>query len=694
MGKRAMRHLDVFRTASSPARRRRWERGSRLMVAQTLCAAALSAFGLNPAAAAEAKPGAAPAKAAPAATRVSVDPAAACPEISAQQLSQSTLKPGAVLDRLRAGSDGARARLRELPVREISRTALADMVLGQNLGVQSAAESVAIAQSLVVQRDAVFDPTFFSSLSYTNKFRNPRRDLVTRMRDQDPTTLLQEDNQLLQDQQQNTQLQCLPSLSIDGVQAPANAGCQVPPGISMQQEYASYNSNSDHRAVGSLGVSWNFIIGGAVNDETAPGLSGGEPTPPPITPFAVNGTVSASLSSTWHKPVAPGNGAPTNTTPDYPSGLTFDPYGWNDKLFWTSSANVSLTLPLPYTKNFGYDGSPDYYNYQVARSGQRQSSWSYRSTRNSTLEQALLSYWDLAQAVQTLRTLIELENVLTERKASQQRLFDTGLATRYDLAQLEAQLASLQTQEETTWNSLLSASSHLGTLVSSDQRTLLLPADAEALLRQPVSINQAEAYDRALRTHPDIKAAEESHTASQLTLTYSEHQDLPDVSFSASYGVGQNDAVFGYVNLPQSLAHLAKPDTSNFFIGIQYHVPIGMNATEAAVERARISERQAYDQTRQARQTIVNTVDQALGTARSAQLVVSRSEDDVKLAQCAFDRARDQRELGLAAEFEVLNKYQDLVSARLGLVTAKVNLRKAAIHLLAAQGTLEQDYVR
>jgi outer membrane protein TolC len=222
----------------------------------------------------------------------------------------------------------------------------------------------------------------------------------------------------------------------------------------------------------------------------------------------------------------------------------------------------------------------------------------------------------------------------------------------------------------------------------------LLPADGDALLRQPVVINGDGVYDRALTTHPDIKVAEENYTASKLNLDYSANQDLPDISLSASYSLGENNSVFGYVSLQESLAHLYKPDTSNLFVGLQYHLPIGMNATGAALDHARIVERQAYDSTRLARQTVVNSVDQALGVARSAELVVGQSRDDLKLAQCAYDRAREQRELGFVAEFEVLNKYQDLVSARLGLITAEVNLHKAQVNLLAAQGILERDYVR
>jgi len=682
VAKLAMTHPDIFRTAPSPARRRHRGR-SGLTAASAVCAGVLLTLG--PAIAADtvpapAKAAAAPARSVPAqsapakpAPAVAAAPVAACPAVAETRPAAS--RSQSLLDRLRAGADGARARLRGLTVREISRDALAGLALRQNLTIQSSAEGVAIAKALVTETDAVFDPTLFSSLSYTNRYNNPRHDWISRFRDQNPGAVLDEENRLRQAQIQgsapaDTQgtFQCLPTTTVDGVQAPSTPGCQLRPVISLQEEFASFEQLSDHKVTGTIGASLAFVIGGSA---------------------------SVSVTSNWHKPAAMSTqGTPTLTDPAFPTGATFDPYGWDEKLFWTSSASLSVTLPLPWTKNFGFEGNPTYYDYQLAQSNDRKAGWSDRTTRNGTLEQALVTYWDVTQSVQTLRALLELRAVLEERGGSQKRLFDAGLATRYDLAQIEAQRAALDTQEETAWNALLVSSSHLGTLIAGDQQALILPADAEALLRMPVTIDQAGVYDRALTTHPAIKAQEEDHDASKLSLSFRENQDLPDLSMSASFGVGQTDAAYGYASLPLSLAHLIKPDTSNFYVGIQYHLPIGMNATEAALDRARIEERQSYDRTRQVRQQVVNAVDVALGNARSAQAVAHQSEEDLRLAQCAYDRARDQRDLGLVAEFEVLNKYQDLVTARLGLISARVAFRQAHVHLLAAQGTLEQDYVR
>lgn len=604
-------------------------------------------------------------------------PAAAAPRIATPKTLHALL-----VERLRNGTipDGARARLQELQVRELPLASVPGVVLERNLDILSAIEGLGIARTLVTQSDAFFDPTLFSSLSYTNRFTSRRVDVIGRFREVDPSTRLAEEQRIRDAQAQGIDVadpeaagSCTPNVNVDG-ELIASSPCTFPPVYSVDSEYASFESRSDHRSTGSLGAGIQLPFGGSA---------------------------TLSLSSTWHKPAASSSsGTPPLTSAAYPNGGDpYDPFGFNDrKMFWTSSAGVSLSMPLPYTKGFGNDGNPGNFSLRMAQSGERRAGWSTKSARNNNLAQALLGYWDLVGSGRTLQTVLELRGTLTERLASQKRLFDSGLATRYDLAQVESELASLDSREEAAWNSLLTQSNRLLTLVATDQRVLLVPRDFEDAIRRPLAVggpaSGEDHYQLALTTHPDIKAQEEDHDASRVTLAFRDNQNQPDLSLSASFGVSQSDAVFGYESLPQSLARLAKPDTTNFFIGVRYRLPLGMNQTEAALERARLEEKQAYDRTRLVRQQVVNAVDQSLGDMNSAEALVQQSEADLKLAEFAFDRAREQRDLGLVAEFEVLSKYTDLVNARLGLVSAQVELRKAHIRLLAARGTLEQDYVR
>ena len=441
------------------------------------------------------------------------------------------------------------------------------------------------------------------------------------------------------------------------------------------------------------------------------------------------------------------SGSPALASPYYPDGLTYDPYGWSGKLFWTSSASLSLSLPLPFTKGFGEEGNTAAYSRTVSEYGSKRTQFGEKSQRNQRLSDSLQAYWELVRIANDLKVLGELRTVLGERLATQKRLVASGVATRYDENQVEVQLANLDVSEETDWNQLVTQSNRLLTLMAAEQRALLLPANPEAALtaglppgllggavsasgaqgepsaalsgtggdspatiqlqyasldpgadREPAGAGPAAGSEGALAdiltNHPDIKLQEQNYEISKTTLAYRENQSLPDISFSFSASTAQSDAVFGYGTWGQSLAHLIHPDTANFTVGLRYRYPLWNNAAEASLSRARIEERQAWNQVRDTRQSVTIAIDRATADLKSAQVVVRQSDQDVSLAGFAYDRAKEQRDLGLISEFEVLNRYSALLSARLNRSTALANVQKAHVRLLAAQGILESRYGR
>ncbi len=593
---------------------------------------------------------------------------------------------------------GAKARILSLSRRSITLDEIAATVSGNNLSNRASAEAVKVSEALVDQRDAVFDPTVFAGLSYTNSFTKARKEDVGRERDQDVLQLNDEEKARIAEENaeraangeppvdpNNARFLCFP-VEVDGQTFPPQGGgvdidgdgdqdlqinsedCFLPPAFSVEPENASFESRSTHNATGALGAGLTFPFGGSA---------------------AIN------LSSTWRKPAFAGTGgAPSLTSAAFPTGLTLDPFGWNDKPFWTSQFEVSAEMPLPFTRNFGYEGSPNYFSLEVARSGARRSSFTERSVRNASLTRALLAYWDLVQNVEDLKTFQLLREVLVQRQASQRRQFDAGLLTEYDVEQIDVELANLQSEEEISWNFLIVNSNRILTELGQRERVIFVPSDEQERLDRRHEVDEAMAFRTALETNPDIKVAEEDHDLSETTVTFRQNQDLPDVTLSASFGVGQTDAVFGYASLWNSLGNLVRPDSSEVFVGVRYTVPLGMNATEAQLARARVQEQQAFDRERQIRQQVVNAVDRAISDLLTTAAVVRQSEQDLRLAQLAYEAAQIQRDEGLVSEFEVLNRYSDLLSARRTRSAAQVSHQKSFVQLLSAQGILEQEYVR
>lgn len=555
---------------------------------------------------------------------------------------------------------GTRAALQGRPVRPVTLRAVVGETLGQNYDILAAEESVGAARALVTRNEAAFDPTLFSSLNYTWTDSYQRTAGIGRLRESSAfAEIADEDNP----EKKKDFPAPLPCINIDGEPVESSTeGCNRPLEFRHETEFASgkpFNPGDNLRL--NLGAGMRFPFGGQA---------------------------SLSVGTTYRKKYS--FQAPFLTTP-----LSVEnPFGWGSSMPWTSQASLAVALPLPYTKGFGFEAAPESVSLKLAQSGERRSVWERQSTRNSSLAQALLAYWDLIEGAERVRIFTDRRKTVEERKARARRQFEQELTTAYEVEQVNVQLANLDSRQEIAWNQYQIASGRLSTLMAGESRAVLVPADAAAALARPLRANTAGAHDRALDRHPDLKVQQENLDARKTTLGFRENQTLPDLTLSASFSVGQTDTAFGYRDPGTSLAKLTRPDTNNFFIGLRYVVPFGNTQAEAALSRARLEEKQAYDLGRETRQRVLTQTDRALHEFQSAEAVAGRSEEDLKLARFAYDRAVEGEDQGLTSGFEVINRFDDVLTAQLARTAAQIALRKAHIRLLFAQGVLEEEYTR
>jgi outer membrane protein TolC len=565
-------------------------------------------------------------------------------------------------------STGVRSLLDSLIPREVTLDIVADTILRENFNLLAASEAVNSTGAAIVQKDAAFDIGMFASVNLSVSKTADRIQTVGRPRTADTDLTRDDDADGIPDFVQggtNTVEE------VDGEKIPCvyeddelvNGGigpglCGTVPVYSEKLEAASLKGAPNKRATGSIGVSKVFAFGGQG---------------------------SLSFSSTYNQKT--GAQAPALTRPISAE----DPFGWGESLFWTAGASLSATMPLPYTKGFGQAGSPESFALAAARVTDQRAMLAERAARNATLAEATQLYWDMIRNLQDITILNELKLVLDQRHSRVERLIGSGTFTKYELGQIDQELAAFTLREEAAWTQYLLRSNSLLTLMAADPDTVLIPVDAEALLVTKVPDPPSDAYDRALIGNPEIMVAQRDLDLAKLALEFRDNQSLPDIDLVITAQLTQSDATFGFSNPGSALLNLRKPDQTNIFIGIRYLYPLGNQAARAALDRARIDERNAFDRARLARQKIVNSVDRALADLRGAEGVMLVSRGDTELARFSYERILDERERGLATEFEVVNRYQDILSARLNEASANVEMHKAWVRLSAAQGTLEEE---
>lgn len=295
-----------------------------------------------------------------------------------------------------------------------------------------------------------------------------------------------------------------------------------------------------------------------------------------------------------------------------------------------------------------------------------------RFTEQTVLLNAVTAYMNLLLAQATLDinrgyvdALIQLLKETRDRRGS-------GQLTRTDLAETGARLASGRF-------SLLSAQSNVDT--------------AKALYRQVIGVDPgrlasatpvdrfspgtlAKAIKQGETQNPSVLAAIYGVDAAELAVKVSEGALYPNLSLTASAAQQWTPDVFTTSNTQASI------------VG-QLTVPIYQGGAEYSTIRQSKetvgAQRHTLDVNRdQARETVVQTW-AWLGAAKGQ---IDAATAQVNEAEIAFDGVREEANLGQRTTLDVLIEQQELLNARINLITAQHDRVLASYTLLAAVGDL------
>jgi outer membrane protein len=136
----------------------------------------------------------------------------------------------------------------------------------------------------------------------------------------------------------------------------------------------------------------------------------------------------------------------------------------------------------------------------------------------------------------------------------------------------------------------------------------------------------------------------------------------------------------------QSLAVL---ETLQASVAAQLTVPIYQGGSEyAAIRQAKETLGQRRIDLDVARDQVQATVTQAWGQLDAAKAQIDATQSQVTAAEVALNGVREEARVGQRTTLDVLNAQQDLVNARVALVTAQRDRVVASYTVLAATGAL------
>ncbi len=298
-----------------------------------------------------------------------------------------------------------------------------------------------------------------------------------------------------------------------------------------------------------------------------------------------------------------------------------------------------------------------------------------RTTEQTVLLNAATAYMNLLQTAAILELQRSNVNVLEVTLRQTRDRFTAGEVTRTDVAQAESRLAAGRSQ-------LSLAESNYVTAQAQYQQVIGVPAPRRQAPAAPVDRLSPPTLDGAIARgrseHPTITTAMYNVDVALYQVKVAEGALAPTLS-----AVGAVTKNYGSTN---SLAVLENLSAS---IAAQYTVPIYQGGTEyAAIRAAKETLGQRRLDLDTARDQVQSTATQAWGQLEAAKAQINATQAQVTAAEVALNGVREEARVGQRTTLDVLNAQQDLVNARVALVTAQRDRVVASYTVLAACGSL------
>jgi len=297
-----------------------------------------------------------------------------------------------------------------------------------------------------------------------------------------------------------------------------------------------------------------------------------------------------------------------------------------------------------------------------------------RLTEQTVLLNAATAYMNLIRDAAILDLQRRNVEVLQEQLRQTRDRFNVGEVTRTDVAQAESRLAAARAQVLTAESNFTTSRSTYRQVIGVEPGRLAPATPVDRL--SPSVLPQAIIEARARQ--PLVTTAMFNVDVAVWQVKIAESSLYPTLSV-----VGSAQQSYGST---QSLTALQVFSAS---VGGQLSIPVYQGGTEyATIRQAKetLSQRRIdLDTARdQAQQTLV----QSWGQLDAAKAQIQATETQVNASEIALNGVREEARVGQRTTLDVLNAQQELVNARVALVTAQRDRVVASYALLAAVGRL------
>jgi outer membrane protein len=324
-----------------------------------------------------------------------------------------------------------------------------------------------------------------------------------------------------------------------------------------------------------------------------------------------------------------------------------------------------------------FDGNQAFNNTRQAESQVFGARETLRNQEMTTLFNAASSYMNVLRDTATLELQRNNVEVLEEQLRQTRDRFNVGEVTRTDVAQAEARLAGARSQASLAEANLRTSMASFRQNVGVEPRSLAPGRPLDRVL--PSSLAAALAI--GLKEHPAIIAGLHGVDVAELQVKVNEGQLYPTVGLT---GAVTRRFDTGSANSDVTSASLVGRLTIPIYEGGAVYSTV-RQAKETAGQR-RIDVETTRDQVRAA-------VVSAWGQLEAARAQIIASQAQVQATETALAGVREEARVGQRTTLDVLNAQQELLNARVNLITAQRDRVVASYSVVQAIGRLTTRFL-
>ncbi len=300
-----------------------------------------------------------------------------------------------------------------------------------------------------------------------------------------------------------------------------------------------------------------------------------------------------------------------------------------------------------------------------------------RVTEQTVLLSAVTAYMNLLRDTAILDLQRRNVEVLQEQLRQTRDRFNVGEVTRTDVAQSESRLAAGRSQVLTAEANYKASAATYRQVIGSDPGKLSPGTPVDRF--SPRNLNGAVGV--ATASHPSVTLAQFNLDAAQLQVKVAEGALYPTLSVQ---GTVQKNWL--------SQQNLSIMESYNASVIGTLSVPIYQGGAEySAIRQAKETLGKTRLDMDSARDSVRQNVVQSWGQLEAAKSNIDATTSQVQAAEIALNGVREEARVGQRTTLDVLNAQQELVNARVALVTAQRDRVVASYTLLAAVGRLSPE---